>query len=312
LLGALLGSLRGRTVVAGNVGVPLLSILDDAADAARIVLEISSFQLAQSTTFHPRVAVLLNITPDHLDYHGSFPGYVAAKRTLLRHLTPEDAAVVPRRWAALADEVPARRLVYDLVERHEAGSVLDPPPAPHNRANLSAALCAARALEPSLRAEAIDGAQLRRAMTAAHRLEPVGTIHGVRVIDDSKSTNAASTCAALAAVPGPVVLLLGGRHKGAGYGRLVACVAEADVRHIVLFGEAASFLEAQLGTMDGVGLSRTADLEAAVDVAWRHVRAGDAMLLSPACSSFDQFPDYEARGAAFLRRIRSSTRGPAM
>jgi UDP-N-acetylmuramoylalanine--D-glutamate ligase len=304
----LLDRLPGRTLVAGNVGDPLLDVLDAARTADRVVLEVSSYQLAQSAGFHPHIALLLNLAPDHLDYHGGYAGYIAAKRRLFLHLTKEDRAIVPRRWEELLQGCPAWRIAYDE-QRLPAISGRDEL-VPHQRANLQAALAVCRAVEPAFDPRRIAFEDLATAFRGAHRLEPVGCYHGVRVINDSKSTNAASACAALAAIPGPVVLLLGGRHKNGGYDALACCIAGSDVRHIVVFGEAAAYLEAQLGGVAAGRLTRTPTLHAAIAAAWPRVRNGDALLLSPACSSFDEFADYQERGTAFSSWVRSLAASP--
>lgn len=303
LMGALLRASGRDTVVAGNIGTPAISILERPSLPEVLVLEASSFQLEQSLHLHPQVAVLLNLSPNHLDRHGTMEAYTAAKARLFERQTERDAAVLPRGLCATFPAGRARRVFFDEAP-------LSPLPflaelAPHNRANLRAALAACAALFPDFAPSRVRREDLREALSLPFRLHLEGSVAGVDVLNDSKSTNAASTIAALASVPSPVVLILGGRHKGGGYEELARAIIARAVRSVVLYGEAAPLLAA---TLDVTGYGRAmecVDLRQAFAEALSVSRPGDTILLSPACSSFDQYKDYTKRGEDFAQIVRS-------
>jgi len=286
--------------VVGNIGLPFIDVSDRVASADAIVIEASSYQLEQSIVFHPQVGVVLNLEPDHLARHKTMGAYAAAKGRLFRLQTSEDVAVLPGPLAPRFPEGRGRRVFYDdarlaLPQGAERLS-------PHQRDNLRAALCACEALLPGIDRREAPMERIVASLRLPHRMEPVGFVRGVRVIDDSKSTNPASTLAALASVEGPVVLLLGGRSKGAGYEILRAAIARRPIRRTILFGEAAEELAGLLG---GLPIDRAADVEAAIAAGLRVARPGDTLLFSPACSSFDQFSNFEERGRAFAGVVRA-------
>jgi UDP-N-acetylmuramoylalanine--D-glutamate ligase len=277
--------------VAGNVG-RALSDLDGAVEPNRwIVVEVSSFQLEDVHAFQPRVAVLLNLEPDHLDRHGSFDAYAAAKLRVFANQEPGDVAVVPRGFG----EIPGRgrRAEFDADEPLPAEPRL---PGAHNRENAAAATVAARA------AGATDD-EIARALRSfagvPHRLELVREREGVRYVNDSKATNVAAALRAVAAYDAPLVLILGGRGKGEPF-EPIAEAARGRVRRALLIGEAVPELAGALGDVphDVVG-----DLASAVAAAAATATAGDVVLLSPACASYDQFRDFEERGDEFRRLV---------
>jgi len=303
LIDAILRSAGLRTKLGGNIGTPFASLLDEIDGTDAVVLEVSSFQLEQSEWFRPRVGVVLNLAPDHLERHRTMAAYAEAKGRLFRLQNESDVAVLPSLLRGAFPQGRGRRRFYD-----------DPSPplpswsdrlSPHNRLNLAAALAAAEALVPDLDPAELPFGLLRDAFALPHRMTNVGSFHGVGVIDDSKSTNAHAAIAALRAVDGPVVLLLGGRPKGAGYEALGEEIERRDVRRIVLFGEAAGRLSATLGRA-GADLVEADDLEQAVSLGFASARPGDTLLFSPACSSFDAFADFGARGDAFVELVRST------
>ena len=300
LIGELLRFWGREAPVVGNIGLPFIDASDRVASADAIVIEASSYQLEQSIVFHPQVGVLLNLEPDHLARHKTMDAYAAAKGRLFRLQTSEDVAVLPRTLAPRFPEGRGRRVFYDdarlaLPQGAERLS-------PHQRDNLRAALCACEALLPGIDRREAPMERIVASLRLPHRMEPVGFVRGVRVVDDSKSTNPASTLAALASVEGPVVLLLGGRSKGAGYDILRAAIARRPIRRTVLFGEAAEELAGLLG---GLPIDCAADVEAAIAAGLRVARPGDTLLFSPGCSSFDQFGSFEERGRAFAGAVRA-------
>jgi UDP-N-acetylmuramoylalanine--D-glutamate ligase len=273
LLGAIFRAAERDVVVAGNVGKPLSSV----RSVDWVICELSSFQLEDVHEFSCEVAVLLNLEPDHLDRHGTFEAYRAAK---LRIFERARAMVVPQGLglpgiAFSADQpLPAEPLLRGR----------------HNRENAAAATAAARAAGMSDDAIA---AALRTFRGVPHRLELVAELGGVSYVNDSKATNVAAALPALATYADePVHLILGGSSKGEDFAPLAAAIGP-NVRSIHLIGAEAGRLEAV------VGGDRDETLERAVTHAAELARAGDVVLLSPACASYDQFESFEQRGETF-------------
>jgi len=305
LIGKILQSLGRKAWVAGNIGTPLISIVDEITESDTLVLEISSYQLEQSRGFRPHIGVLLNLSPDHIRRHRDMKSYTNAKAKLFVNQESDDVAILPRTLASQFEHGNGRRVFYDDSFKRLPTSM--ERLLPHERSNLRAALATCTALLPEFDVSEIPMDAVHEAFRLPHRMEIVGAVGGVRVINDSKSTNAGSAIAALRAVDSPVVLLLGGRHKGAGYEALADEIAASDIREVILFGEAADTLrhvfEQHLGVesmLSSVQTMREAVVRG-VSVAY----PGDVLLLSPACSSFDAFADYAERGEAFADMIRS-------
>lgn len=285
--------------VAGNVGTALSTLVGEVDSDATIVAECSSFQLEDTTAFAPEAALLLNLSPDHLDRHGSFDAYRAAKLKIFANQRADDLAVLPE---TLELETTARQLRFTPMAPAAVGLA-----GRHNRANAAAvaAVCLARGLDPEVVAEG-----LRSFRGVAHRLELIGERDGVRYVNDSKATNVDSTLTALAAFDADVHLILGGRGKAQDFGPLAPLVARRCAA-VYLIGEDAELIAAALADT-GVGLHRTGDLPSAVALAVpsarRSARAGATgatVLLSPACASYDQFADFEARGDAFRALVEA-------
>jgi UDP-N-acetylmuramoylalanine--D-glutamate ligase len=309
--------------VAGNVGTALSTYVDALAPEAVVVCEVSSFQLEDTIAFAPEGAVLLNLQPDHLDRHGTFEAYRAAKLKVFANQGNDDVAVAPAGLGVEDLGGCARRVCFgdgpDIEMAERAGQLwwADEPllrtdeirlRGAHNRLNAmaAAAVCLARRVDP----DAVrDG--LRTFAGVEHRLEEVATVDGVLYVNDSKATNVDSTLVALESFAGtPVHLILGGRGKGQDFTPLRAPAAACAGVHLI--GEAAPALHDVLGD----AAQDSGDLERAVHAARAAARPGDVVLLSPACASFDQFDDYEARGRAFKEQVsqirsESSTRLPS-
>lgn len=294
LVGAILRAAGLDPVVAGNIGHPAIATVDEVADRPW-VLEVSSAQLGWTHAFRPDVAVWLNFAPDHLDHHGTLGAYFAAKARVLARQGPEETAVLGRQILACASPR-ARAVVIEEVELPFGWGEELPE---HVRFDLRAAWVAACAAFPDLAASPPPYVAVAPALRQPHRMEQVGEIGGIPFVDDSKGTNAHATAAALAAIPSPVVLILGGRHKGGGYEVLVPLLRE-KARLCVLIGESCAYFASLLGTW-GVPYQMATDPLDALRRAYRAARPGDTVLLSPACASFDQFLDYAHRGAAFCR-----------
>jgi UDP-N-acetylmuramoylalanine--D-glutamate ligase len=264
----------------------------EAPPEAWIVCELSSFQLEDVHELRPRVAVLINLAPDHLDRHGSFEAYRDAKLRIFENQTGDDTAIVPRGFG----EVPgaARRVEFAAGDPLPAEPGL---PGAHNRENAAAATAAARAV--GLPDEAIAEA-LRSFPGVAHRLELVAERDGVRFVNDSKATNTAAARRALAAYEEPLHVILGGSRKGEPFDELAR-----ELRgRAYLIGETAGELAEALDRA-GVPYEECGDLAAAVAAAARAARSGEIVLLSPACASYDQFRDFEQRGEEFRRLVQN-------
>jgi UDP-N-acetylmuramoylalanine--D-glutamate ligase len=291
LLGAMLAA---RT--AGNVGTALSELVGAVPADDWVVCELSSFQLEDIDTFRPRIAVLLNLEPDHLDRHGTFDDYRAAKLRVFENQRDEDVAVVPRDFGPLPGA--GRRVEFSADDELPAEPLI---PGPHNRENAAAATAAARAagLDDDAIAEA-----LRTFPGVPHRLELVAEIAGVRYVNDSKATNTAAARRALQAFDAPLHLILGGSLKGERFDEFAKDVAAANVEAAYLIGEAAEPLSVVLGYASVPFLLATT-LERAVGEAASVARPGDVVLLSPACASYDQFRDFEHRGEEFRSLVEN-------
>jgi len=294
LLGAMFRAAGTPVAVAGNVGRPLTS-LDGALERdAWIVCELSSFQLEDVHRLRPRVAVLLNLEPDHLDRHDSYDAYRDAKLRIFENQTEADVAVIPRGFGAIPGG--ADRVEFRADDPLPAEPLI---PGEHNRENAAAATAAARAA--GIAEDAIAEA-LRTFPGVAHRLELVAELDGVRFVNDSKATNTAAARRGIAAYAGrPLRLILGGSLKGESFHEL-AEELPASVRSIDLIGEATEQLAASLGRA-GRSFRRSGDLATAVGAAAGDAEPGDVVLLSPACASYDQFRDFEERGEEFRRLV---------
>lgn len=304
-----------RTFSGGNLGTPLCDAYGQDWDC--LVVEVSSFQLERAPTFRPRVSVLLNVTDDHLDRHGTFEAYASAKGNAFANQRPDDVAI-----GAFGDDVVSRqvrrgagRVIQfgeggDYIAR--AGAVVEAASgrtyalthtalsARHNQLNAAAAIAAARAL--GVEPEAIERA-LAAYQTLPHRLARVATLAGVTFYDDSKATNVGAAVAAIDSLTEPqVVLIAGGKGKDGSYAPLAAALG-ARGRAAILIGEAAPVMEQALA--GSVPVERAPTLEAAVEAARRRAEPGDAVLLAPACASFDMFASYADRGRRFAQAVKA-------
>jgi UDP-N-acetylmuramoylalanine--D-glutamate ligase len=323
LAGAMTKASGRPTFVGGNLGDPLALAVGTPAGSpgGACVVEMSSFQLETTVTFRPRVAVLLNITPDHLDRYQDLDHYAATKARIFAAQRSSDFAVVNLDDPLVmrqTEGIRARRLGFSLEKRLSEGAWLDgedlvlrlpgaktesyPTAVPalvgrHNQANALAALLASRLLGAS-HAEALRA--LSEFQPLAHRMELVAKAGGVLYYDDSKGTNVGAVVAALDGFPRRVVLIAGGRDKGGDYAPLAQAMARVG-RAAVLIGEAADKIEASFRSV--VPVKRAASMEDAVETAARLAAPGDAVVLSPACSSFDMFRDYAHRAQVFRTAV---------
>lgn len=313
-IGQLLRGVGKRVFVGGNLGTPLIEAVDGDHDV--VVAEVSSFQLETATTFRPHVALLLNITEDHLDRYPNFDAYAHTKGRIFNRMGPGDFAIVNQRDPLTLREVednsakvysfsssgPVERGVWldgDVLQVGETGRwtpipLTDfKPRGVHNRENLMAALLATHLSGVNL-PRLVGG--IPRLEGLPHRLEPAGEVAGVRYYNDSKATNVASVVVSLSGLTEHFVVLLGGRDKGGSYAPLLPLL-QARGRGIIIYGEAKPQLRKALG--EHVPLHEVENLGQAVAVASQLAQPGDSVVLSPACSSFDQFANYKERGQHF-------------
>ncbi len=304
-------------VVGGNIGTPAISLVERATPGAIAVLEVSSFQLETIQAFRPKVAVVLNITPDHLDRHRTFAAYTDAKARIFENQQADDSAVLNAddlTCVQLAGRTRARvfwfsrkrevengawvresRIVFqDSAGQREILPVSEIPlKGAHNVENVLAAVCVGAVLgcEPERIGKAIHDFK-----SVEHRLEYVATIRGVEYYNDSKATNVDATTKALESFPRNIHLILGGKDKGSDYSVLNDLLRQR-VKRVYTIGAAAAKIEAQIeGAAEVV---RTETLDVAIKRAAAVAQPGDIVLLAPACASFDQFQNYEHRGKVF-------------
>lgn len=326
LTGELLKDAGIPTQVGGNIGRPLISLVETSHEGGWTVVELSSFQLETIKEFHPHVAAALNVTPNHMDRYESFTDYAAAKHRIFMNQTPEDLAVlnaddeIVSSWGAglrahVSNFSVKRELEEGLFLRgreivsRSAGreSVLMNSQEMklrglHNVENVLAALSIGLACGagPESMRETI-----KRFDPVEHRLEFVAEIRGVKFYNDSKATSVDATLKALEAFqddPGKVVLILGGRGKKAPYAPLAQLVRE-KVSKLILIGEDANTIAAELG--EYAAFERGKDMAEAVTLSFNAAGEGDTVLLAPACASFDMFDTYEHRGRVFKEEVRS-------
>jgi UDP-N-acetylmuramoylalanine--D-glutamate ligase len=321
LLGDIVSRATDKVRVGGNIGYPISEIARGLGDDWTLVIEVSSFQLDTCISFRPSVSVLLNITPDHLDRYTSYDEYVKSKARIFANQTEEDVAVINRDdpdSLRAAGGFRGRKLFYSLVDEVEEGAFIRGDDVvvrvggtetgifvigdmrirgPHNLANGLAATLAATAIdiEPEVIKQAIssfDGLE--------HRLERVDSVAGVEFINDSKSTNLDSLRCALEAMPGPLILIAGGKDKGADFAG-VADLIQQKVKGIQAIGDARDKIVKAFSGF--VSVVRADTLDEAVRKGFELSQPGEAVLLSPGCASYDMFTDFEHRGREFKRAV---------
>jgi UDP-N-acetylmuramoylalanine--D-glutamate ligase len=322
LVGHILKTAGIPILVGGNIGTPLLSLVESSTDSSVTVAELSSFQLETIEAFRPEIGVLLNLTPDHLDRHASFEEYAAAKMRLFENQLERDVAVLNADDPEVTKRMPARPQVFwfsrqkrvaagafvrdgQIVFRREGEEVSFfrreeiPLRGEHNLENVLAA-CVAAYLAGADPGAIANGVKSFRGVE--HRLEFVAEIGGVEFFNDSKATNVDAALKAIEAFPGPLIVILGGKDKGSPYTPLIEPLRQR-ARTAILIGAAAGKIAADFG--DAVPYVHAETLDRAVQLATSVARPGDTVLLAPACSSFDQFENYEQRGRVFKELVHS-------
>ena len=326
LMGEIFKAAGRDTHVVGNIGYPITARCDETTEESVTVAEISSFQCETMDTFHPHVGAVLNITEDHLNRHGDMATYVAMKRRMLERQNAQDYAVFNAQDATcreMARGLEGHVIWFDrLVPVDEGAYVKDGVvtmrlsgvetpvlpaeeiriPGPHNLENALAAtaMAAAAGVDASIIAQV-----LRTFSGVEHRIETVRTLRGVTYINDSKGTNVDSTQKAIATMRAPTILILGGSDKHVDFAPLARSIVESGlIRHVVLIGQTAPQIE---GALREAGYSDYEhagyDFEKCIALCAQEARAGENVLLSPACASFDMFHDFEHRGAEFKRLV---------
>jgi UDP-N-acetylmuramoylalanine--D-glutamate ligase len=311
-----------QSLVGGNIGTPAITFVDQSSPSTWVVLEISSFQLETIETFRPHIAAILNITPDHLDRHGSMDAYIAAKARIFENQTEKDFAVLNMddstcvalgqklktqvHWFSRKDEVERGAFVRNgkILFRDAKGEREIMPIAEitlkgaHNLENVLAAVAmgSLAGVEPAKVRQAVKDFK-----AVEHRLEYTATIHGVQYFNDSKATNVDATIKALESLPGNVHLILGGKDKGSDYS-VLNDLLKARVKRVYTVGAAAQKIESQIV---GAEVTSAGTLDQAVRKASEFAKPGDIVLLAPACASFDQFQSYEHRGRAFKEAVHA-------
>ncbi|MEI8217481.1 MAG: UDP-N-acetylmuramoyl-L-alanine--D-glutamate ligase [Elusimicrobiota bacterium] len=325
LMGALCKSAGQHTLVGGNIGTPLASLVKKCTPATTLVLEMSSYQLEDSPTFHPSISAILNITPDHLEHHHTMKSYSAAKARIFARQTPRDFCILnyddplcrklARRCPAQVlffsrkkllprgvryiDDGKGRNIVVSVGKRFFRLPADLRLPGMHNVENVLAcvAMAAAAGLPPTVIERTI--ASFRG---VEHRIEFVRSVAGVRYFNDSKGTNVDAARVALESFDDPVWLILGGQDKGSPYAPLRELIKK-KVKGILLIGEASPKIRRELAGCAAFYECRT--LSRAIRYARKHAQKKEVVLLSPACASFDQFTDFEDRGRQFKEMVNS-------
>jgi UDP-N-acetylmuramoylalanine--D-glutamate ligase len=323
LVGEVLKEDKKESQIGGNIGIPFSSLVGKVSKEGIIVLELSSFQLERIEEFKPYVSVVLNITSDHLDRYPDLKSYIDAKLRIFENQTEVDFAVLnadDKNSMELALYSSSKKIFFSTQKELELGAFIKDGmlfckmngkeekiietedigiKGPHNLSNAAAAcaICAILEVSPISVRET-----LKRFKGVEHRLEEIATLSGVKFVNDSKATNVESVWYALQSVKEPIILIAGGRDKGGDFTKLRELVKNR-VKALILIGEAKEKMSDALS--DLVSTSYSDSLEEATEEGFKKAKAGDTVLLSPACASFDMFKDYQHRGEVFKSSVRS-------
>ena len=323
LAGDVVAAGGAKTLVGGNIGTPAISLVPESSEQSYTVLEISSFQLETIQTFHPQVAVVLNVTPDHLDRHGTFDVYWQAKRRIFENQTENDFAVLniddaeaakmgqglkaQLRWFSRKSEVDSGAFVREerIFYRDSQGEREVMPLADmqlkgaHNVENVLAAVAIGMiaGVVPEKIREAVKNFK-----AVEHRLEYVATVNGVEFYNDSKATNVDATIKALESFPKNIHIILGGKDKGSDY-TVLTPLLQTRVKRVYTIGAAAEKIESHI--RGAAQITQAGTIDVAVRKAMENASEGDVVVLAPACASFDQFTSYEHRGRVFKELVHA-------
>jgi len=306
-----------RAFLAGNIGVPLIRFALSSQSDDLYVTELSSFQLSHIQKFRARVAVFLNISPDHLDWHEGFENYVAAKIRLISSQSPDDIAVLNRDFPDIWNLRSGRVYGFSRKEEVSPGCFLRegeiilsdhkeetlmgvdeiPLPGAHNQENVMAAALVSRIYDiplPRIRRSILDFQGLE------HRLEEVRVLHGVLFINDSKATNVDATTKSIESFDRKIILILGGKDKGEDFSRLQPAI-RSRVKEVIILGQAGDRIAGAIE--DSAPIRRVSTLEDAVRLGASSADSGEVVLLAPACPSYDMFKNFEERGRLFKKEV---------
>jgi UDP-N-acetylmuramoylalanine--D-glutamate ligase len=325
MIGEILKAAGRRAIVCGNVGLPFCSVVRELESSGVFVLEVSSFQLETTRSFHPEVAGILNLTPDHLDRYHDVEDYYRFKARIIEQCGERDALVfnaLDQRCAEIGRAFVGRKIPFSSAGPVAGGAYLDGArlirthhgrsesflergelgvPGLHNVENALAAVASVEPFDVPVEA-------CRRALSEftglPHRMEKVGVVRDVTYYNDSKGTNVEATLMTLKGLDRPTVLIAGGHDKGGVFAKLAAELGH--VKAIITIGEAAPLIEAALGSL--IPITRARTMEEAVETAARTARPGELVLLSPACASFDMFRNFEHRGDVFRECVKELQR----
>ncbi len=321
LVGEILKEDKKESQIGGNIGIPFSTVVEKVSKEGIIVLELSSFQLERIEEFKPYVSAVLNITADHLDRYPDLKSYIDAKLRIFENQTDSDFTVLnadDRNSIELASYLTSKKIFFSTQKELELGAFIKEGmllyktngkeenvieakdigiKGPHNLSNAAAAcaICAILEVNPLSIRET-----LKRFKGVEHRLEEVTTLSGVKFVNDSKATNVDSVWYALQSVEKPIILIAGGKDKGGDFTKLRELVKER-VKTLILIGEAKEKIGDALS--DLVSTLHSDSLEEAVELSFKEAEAGDTVLLSPACASFDMFKDYQHRGEVFKSSV---------
>ncbi len=322
LVGEILKEDKKESHVGGNIGIPFSSLVEKVPKEAIIVLELSSFQLERIEEFRPYISAVLNITSDHLDRYPDLKSYIDAKLRILENQTDADFAVLnadDKNSMELALYSSSKKIFFSTEKELEIGAFVKEGTllykmngkderiieikdigikGPHNLSNAAAACAICGILQASPISMRLA---LKRFTGVEHRLEELATVSGVKFVNDSKATNVESVWYALQSVEGPIILIAGGKDKGGDFSKLKE-LAKNRVKALILIGEAREKIGGALS--DLVSTFYCDSLEEAVESSFKKAQAGDTVLLSPACASFDMFKDYQHRGEVFKSSVR--------
>ena len=322
LVGEILKEDKRESQIGGNIGIPFSSLVEKVSKEGIMVLELSSFQLERIEEFKPYVSAVLNISADHLDRYPDLKSYIDAKLRIFENQTDSDFAVLnadDKNSTELAFYSASKKMFFSTQKELELGAFVKEGlllyringkeekiietkdigiKGPHNLSNAAAAcaICAILKVSPISMKET-----LKRFKGVEHRLEEVATLSGVKFVNDSKATNVESVWYALQSVKEPIILIAGGKDKGGDFTKLRELV-KSRVKALILIGEAKEKMGDVLS--DLVSTSRSDSLEEAVELSFKKAEAGDTVLLSPACASFDMFKDYQHRGEVFKSSVK--------
>lgn len=326
LVGEIMKKINNDTYIVGNIGNPIIDTLEKATENSCLVAELSSFQLESIVEFRPNVSAILNITPDHLNRHKTMENYTSAKANIFKNQKDMDVTVLnfdDLAVRALSSNVLGRVVFFSRKEQLKNGVCLDENgnivvvengeskiiinksevslPGNHNLENIMATVAIFASIEADMN---IVADVLRVFGGVEHRQEFVGTINEVSFVNDSKATNPDSTIKAIESYRNPIVLIAGGMDKKNDFYDVIDVINESTVKAIVLIGETAEKIEAQANEKNFNGLIiKTSSMRDAVAVSKKIAKKGDTVLLSPACASWDMYPNFEARGLDFKNNV---------